>query len=172
LLVLAVVLGCTDRPHAPALSNDAVFQSDREGLRFPVPDGWVQFERSELPPGPVSQPRLLVSYHPAKPDTAAELELYRVDLPEDADPGQFLADHPIGALKWSPKPPPQPLELNGAPATRYTFTRGTGRTEVTREVVAFRRGPRVYLFAVTFPASDPEARDQLRRAVQNVIWKK
>jgi hypothetical protein len=169
--LMLAALGCTSRPHAPALTDDPVFQSESEGLKFVVPDGWTQFARSELPAGTITEPRLLVAYHPLRAETAAELELFRVDLPETADVAKYLTEHPLGPFRWANRPPPQELDINGQPATRHVFTRTAGRKEFTREVVAFRRGPRLYLFSASFATTDADARDHLRRSVQSVTWK-
>ena len=49
-LVLAVAAaGCSDRPRAPRLSNDPVYQNDAIGLRFLAPEGWTIVSRAAAP---------------------------------------------------------------------------------------------------------------------------
>jgi hypothetical protein len=40
-----------------------------------------------------------------------------------------------------------------------------------REVAAFQRGDKTYLFTAVFASSDTKARDQVRRTIESIIWK-
>ncbi len=141
-------------------------------MQFVVPEGWVQFARSDTPPGRLAEPLLLVSYQVPQAGRRAELELYAADLPGDTDLAAFLAGHHFGAAKWEPRPPPQPLQLGGAEATRFRFTRKAGKAEFVREVVAARRGERVYFFTFSTPAGDDASPDQWRQVLASVRWTK
>ena len=169
LALLAV--GCSDRPKAPPITNDPVFQNDKIGLRFLAPEGWPMVARADPPPGRLSRPVVIVSYAQAKGEKPAEFELMAADLPDDADLVQFLADHRIGKDKWDVKPAAEPVKVNGVAGTRYTMTRGSGKNEYRREATAFRRNERVYFFIVTFGAADPEHRDHARRSIESISWK-
>lgn len=172
LLPLAVFAawGCSDRPRAPALTNDAVYTDDRAGLKFMVPDGWLMGMRSVPPPGRLEKPAQLVRYHPPAADRAADLELLAIDLPESDDLGKYLAEHQAGGKKWAAVGPPKPVQANGVPATRYEYA-SAGKTEFRREITAFRRGDRVYLFLTTYGKNDTSSRDQVRLAIESVVWK-
>jgi hypothetical protein len=179
LLVAAGVLaagllsgGCTRRPKAPPLTNDAVYQNDAIGLRFLVPEGWSIASRTDLPSGSLPRPLILVSYIQGQADHPAELELLAADVPEGADVGGFLADNPIGPRKWRLLGSSRAVTVNGVPATGYTMASGTGRGEGRREATAFRRGDRVFVFLITFGATDSAARDAARRAVESATWSK
>src|SRR5262249_52791913 len=170
LLALAglAAAGCSPVPRAPALDNGPVYENAKEGVRFVVPDGWVQFARADTPPGRVTQALLLVGYHITNANRLAELELYRADLAEGADLAAFLAANRIGTRDWEPKAAPQRLQVNGAEATRLLFTRRDRKAEFVREVVAFRRGGRLYLFALSAEAGDEVSRDQWRQTLNSV----
>ena len=66
----------------------------------------------------------------------------------------------------------QATSVNGEPATRFVLARAQGKDEFRREVTAFRRGPRVVFFLVTYAASDAPARDAGRASVGSVTWAK
>jgi hypothetical protein len=66
---------------------------------------------------------------------------------------------------------PQPETLNGAAATRYTQSAPRQKGgELRREVVAFRRPERTYLFVLTYPSTDTQFRDQARRSIESATW--
>jgi hypothetical protein len=175
--LLLLACGCQERPKAPPLVNDTVYQNDKIGLRFLAPDGWSVLSRAELPAGALPKPIVLVAYQMGKGDTTSELEVLAADLAEDADLGRFLAEHRIGAAAWTIKSPAETVTINGAAATRFVLTRmdkgskvSKGKGEIRREATAFRRGGRVYFFIVTFVAGDGLARDAARQSVESVTW--
>ena len=170
LLLGLLLCGCDGRPRAPALQPGPLYQSESEGLRFLAPDDWVQRARAEVPPGRYEKPELLVAYTRGA-DRPAELEVSLADLPEGTDLQKFLtAPAPVG-VRWQAKGPPEAVTVNGVPGTRFTLAGGSGKGAQTREVVAFRRGGRVYFFAGTFPAGDRATRDEIRRSVNSTVWK-
>lgn len=173
LAALAVIAaGCSDRPKAPPLVAEAVYQNDAAGVRFLAPEGWPITSRSLLPPGRLEKPVVLVSYTTRRGDKTADFDLVAADVPADADLGRFLVEYRIGAAKWDLKPPAVPVELGGKPTTRYTLARGTGKAEQRREVTAVRAGERVYYFVISFAADDTDLRDQARKSVESATWTK
>jgi hypothetical protein len=152
------------------LQSGPLYQNDREGFRFLAPDDWVQRARAELPPGRYEKPELLVAYTRVT-DRPAGLEVSLTDLPEGTDLQKFLTATPSEGVRWQAKGPPESLTINGVPATRFTLTGGSGKGAQAKEVVAFRRGGRVFFFAGTFPTGDRATRDEIRRAVNSVVWK-
>src|SRR4051812_863538 len=115
LLLVLPVAGCADpRPKAPPLANDAVYQNDKIGLRFLVPEGWLVASRADLPPGPLTKPLVLAGYQNPRGERPADLEVLAADLPADADPGTFAAGHRVGPDKWAPTGPGVPVAVNGA----------------------------------------------------------
>jgi hypothetical protein len=162
--------GCAERPRAPALTNDPVYQDDAEGLRFAAPEGWTMHVRSRPAAGPDAHERLLVGYRRVRAERPAQFEVSRADLPESADLVAHLTGG--GARKdWRPAKPPEPVEVGGRPGRRISLAGRVGGEALAREVVAVRRGGRVYFFAVTTAPGDAGARDEARRAVASVRWK-
>jgi hypothetical protein len=93
-----------------------------------------------------------------------------IDLPPTADLKKFLTG-PSQGVRWQAKGPPEAVTVNGVAATRFTLTGGAGKEAQLKEVVAFRRGGRVYFFAGLFPAGDAATREEVRRAVNSIVWK-
>ena len=170
LTILLTACGCTEKPKAPPLINDTVYQNDKIGLRFLAPEGWSVSSRADLPSSALPKPIILVAYQLSKGGSHSELQILAADLPEDADFGKVLVEHRIGAAKWTLKPPPEKVTINGSEATRLILTRVSDKKEVRREATAFRRGGRVYFFIITFASSDSAARDAARQCVQSVSW--
>jgi hypothetical protein len=171
-LLLLLACGCREQPKAPPLVNDAIYQNNKIGLRFLAPDGWSIVSRAELP-STLPRPIILIAYQQGKGESPAELEVLAADLAENADLGQFLVEHRIGAATWTIKSPPEPVTINGAAAKRIVLARpGKGKGEMRREATAFRRGGRVYFFIITFAAGDGLARDSAHQSVESVTWTK
>jgi hypothetical protein len=165
--VLALA-GCGGSPRAPALENGPVYQSTREGFRFLVPDGWVQVARGELPPGTVADERMLVEYR-LLGDQPVALRVTAVDLPPSEDLVAYLTRQLPGE-GWRPSAAPEECAAGGVTGTHTAFTGHEGGQPTTREVYAFRRGGRVYLFVGVFAATDTKARQEIRRAVESLSW--
>jgi hypothetical protein len=171
LLATVVPAGCHHGPRAPALDDSPVYQNDQAGFRFLVPEGWSQSARSELPPGKLDKERLLVQYRRTASSKEATFEVSAADLGPSADLADYLAAPALGVKDWKLKPPPEDLEVSGVRGTRYNFAGRMGKEDVTREVVAFRRGERLYFFTTVFASKDTTAQEQARRAVSRLLWK-
>ncbi len=171
-LAAALLAGCDTRPRAPALGDDAVFQSNREGIRFLAPDGWTQTVRGEPPPGKVEKERPLVEYARTSGGPPASLRVSLADLPESTDLPSHLSGPSYSAKKWDTAGPAESTVVGSASGTRYTLTGRVGATETIKEVVVVRRGERVYFFTALYAPKDTEAREKLRQVVGSVIWKK
>jgi hypothetical protein len=100
-----------------------------------------------------------------------EFELVVGDAVPDGGLTAFMADNPIGWDNWVTKEKPTPAEVNGVAAERMTLTRVSKWGEVVREVTAFRRPGRTYLFFITFLATDRTARDIAHKCVESITWK-
>jgi hypothetical protein len=173
--VLALVVfgpaGCERTPRAPALTNGPVYQSTREGFRFLVPDGWTQAAHGEMPPAPVTEERMLVEYRLVG-DQPVALRVTAFDLPESEDLVACLNQQLPEGGTWKLSAGPQSCEAGGAAGIHLAFTGREGGQETTREIRAFRRGGRVYLFTGVFAATDTKARLEIRRAVESLSWQR
>jgi hypothetical protein len=159
-----------DRPRAPVLKDEPVYQNAREGLRFLVPEDWTMLARGEAPASATGQEWPLVEYQFHGADSPTVLRVTCIDLPESADIQQYLTKHwPAATLK--PLGPPQPFTVDGVEGTATLFNLGPEGGPIVHEVYAFRRGPRVYLFTGIFAADDSRARQQVRRAVESIQWR-
>jgi hypothetical protein len=172
LASIAAVGGCNERPQAPPLVNETVYQYELIGLRFLTPEDWSIISRGTLPPGPLNKPMMLVAYHEKRGENPAALEVMAADLPEDTDLGKYLLENRLGQGEWKIKSPAETITVNGAEAQRYLLSLQTGKTEHLRETTAFRRGGRVYFFIVSFAANDPGSRDRVRKSIESVTWSK
>lgn len=169
LMAVALASGCSERPKAPPLVNETVYQNDKIGLRFLAPDGWSISTRADLPET-LPKPIVLVAYQLTKGESHSELQVLAADLPEGADYAAFLLEHRIGAAGWTVSAHPQTVSINGRDATRLVLSRKSGKGEIRREATAFRRQGRVYFFLLTFAAGDAASRDAARQCVQSATW--
>jgi hypothetical protein len=168
---LVALSGCGSRPRAPAILDEPVYQNDREGFRFLAPPGWTQQTRAELPPGKLEQERLLVVYTQQEADSPADLEVAAVDLPEPTDLTAYVSAAPHGVKHWRLMGKPETVKINGVSGVRTVLTGQQGSRTMTKEVVTFRRGERVFLFTGFYVPSDSKSRDAVRQAVGGVMWK-
>jgi hypothetical protein len=167
-----LVGGCSTRPRAPVLRDDPVYQDDREGFRFLAPEGWTQSTRAEVPRGKRETETPLVAYRRKTGSALASFRVSLIDLSSSADLAAYVAGPSYGVSKWSPMNQPEDITVGGAAGVRYTLRGRSGNEEVIKEVVCFRRGERVYFFTAMYTPSDIEVRDELRRTVESIIWKK
>lgn len=172
LYVGFALAGCSNRPKAPPLTAEAVYQDDEIGVRFLAPSGWAMQSRAVLPEGTLAKPVILVAYERAETEQPAQFSLLAADVPAGTHLDQFLTTHRVGAEQWTVATPPQQVTINGAAATRAVLTRHEEKQEVRREATAFRRGERVYVFLVTFAATDPASRDAVRTSIESITWTK
>ena len=174
LLVLTVATnGCgSGTPRAPALSNDPVYNNRREGFRFLVPDGWNQQASSVLPLGKLEGENLLVKYTIKSPEGGAYLEVICFDASVKRDLHRYHAGESHGLRRWDSKADPEEMKFEGKSGHRYIYQGQMNKRSMTKEVVVFRRGERVYSFIGLFWSDDTKGQQQIRRAVKSVKWTK
>jgi hypothetical protein len=171
ILGLISLAGCGDRPRAPALRDAPVYVNDREGFRFLVPKDWLQSASGQLPPGQLDGEVLLVQYKMRTPGRGAQVEVLCFDDAENTDLHEYHAGPSHGQAKWRSTVAPEQLDVNGTPAERFVYEAPVGRDKMVKEVVAFRQKGRVYSFIGLFWSTDEKARQQLRRAVADILWR-
>src|SRR5262249_5922379 len=106
---LLLLAGCSNRPHAPPLTTEAVYQNNGIGLRFLAPAGWPVQSRATLPAGRLAKPIILVSYQRVPGDKPAEFKVLAADLSPEAPVERFLTDIQVGPETWSAPSAAQPL---------------------------------------------------------------
>jgi len=163
--------GCDARPRAPALRDAHVYQNNQEGFRFLVPDNWTQTANAVLPNGSIEGEVLLVQYRMRTADQGASLEVLCFDEEQPSDLQAYHAGPSHGSSAWQSGEPPHRIEVGGASVERWVYIAEISKQKLTKEVVAFRRGPRVYSFIGLFWSTDNKAREQLRRAVSSILWR-
>jgi hypothetical protein len=168
-LPLLAASGCGSRPKAPALESGPVYQSKQEGIRFRVPDSWVQTARGEFPAGKLEKERLLVSYRAT--DRIAAFELNVMDYQESVDLAAYLAERAYGSKLWKLVGSPENVRINDSNAVRYLMNGRIDKAPMTLDVTAVHRSDRVYLFKGIYATADKTARDQLREVIQSVIMR-
>lgn len=171
-LLLVACAGCESGPKAPALSNSPVYNNRQEGFRFLVPEDWLQSASAVLPREELEDEVLLVQYRMRTQRQGATLEVLCFDEKQPTDLQEYHSLPSQGVSKWTSTAPPESLTIDGVNADRFIYSGMLGNDPMTKEVVTFRRGQRVYSFVGLFWNDDPDAREQLRRAVGSVIWSK
>jgi hypothetical protein len=63
------------------------------------------------------------------------------------------------------------LEVSGLPAARTACVGRWDDQDYVAETVAVRKGERAYFIAASFPAADGAARDQVRQAAAEAVWR-
>lgn len=171
LLVLAAT-ACTDGPKAPPLTDEAVFRDDTIGLRFLVPAEWAVKSRGVVPPGRLGRTVVVVSYQRPAGRRPATFDVLAIDRSTDDDLGRAAAEHGPGSGEWVAQSPARQVIVNGSDATQIVLVPVHGKDDGRREVTAFHRGDRVYLFILTYSAADPDVRDAVRSTVESITWTK
>jgi hypothetical protein len=168
-LVLVTAVGCSPQPRAPALQDEPVYHNSQEGFRFVVPTFWSMRCRGEFPPGPMPEERLLVQYDRGTAEKPASLELTMMDVEPGKDLEACLRERGVEG-GWKLANPVEQFQVEGLSAARVVFVRHAGRESSHKEIVAIRRGRRVYFFTGLFGASDNHAREQIRKAVASLSF--
>jgi hypothetical protein len=171
LVLVGALSGCSPRPRAPALmQGEAVYINAQEGFRFLPPPNWTMMHRSEVPSGPLSEERALVVYSRIADGLEAALEVSMVDVPESEEMAAIVRGR-RGSSEWKPEGSVETLGVGGQSAARGAFRASKpGEAARLKEVVAVRRGKRVYFFTGVFAADDDKAREQIRKSIETLTW--
>jgi hypothetical protein len=169
-LVALFAGGCTPSPSAPALENGPVYHDTREGFRFNAPEGWKQRARAIVPAGKIKKEKLLVEYKNANTELGGDFQVTVADVPETASLSDYLAKNTRTGESWRLVQPAEDFTINEASAARISYSKLVGKEEFMREVVAFRRGERVYFFKCYYARRDAASRRALRGCVETIVW--
>jgi hypothetical protein len=171
-LLAALAFGCGNKPRAPQIQKgDGPFHAASEGLRLQPPKGWRQFGYTELPGGRIAKEVDLVKYKLLDGRRIAVMRVSVVDLPEATSVDQFLRERPPSHEDWRPaSAKTETVDVSGQPGVRLAFNGTWEGKNAVREVVAVRRGQRVYSFTCIFGSGDTKTRDAVRQAIASVTW--
>jgi len=168
---MVFLAGCSAAPSAPPLTNgEATYRDAQEGFRFEVPAGWRQHTRAAYPPGQYPKERTLVKFARLDSSHPAIIRASMMDFAPGMDEGAYLSERPGGPEKWQLAPETKALSVNGLAGKRFTFTGHWEGENLIKEVVALRRGERVYFFTGIFPAADNKVREVIRKTVASIAW--
>ncbi|MDB5392236.1 MAG: hypothetical protein JWM11_7882 [Planctomycetaceae bacterium] len=170
ILIYIVTSGCTGQPAAPILSNSPVYRNSTEGFRFLVPEGWIQTANSVLPPGKLSGEIFLVRYRVTSPEAGATLQVLCMTDDKSLNMEQHHGEGSFRAGKWNVDQPLQNIEINKIAAERITYKVSVDKREMSKHVTCFHHKGRVYSFVGLFWSDDDQARQQIERAAESVIW--
>jgi hypothetical protein len=180
-LILLAAVGCRSGDGPPPYQ-------DGEGFRMSAPSGWVERARSDagpagkrapewpnvpLPPlgvaGSKSPERMLVRYDRVNTAAHGWLRVSVAELPDTYPLTAWVAARPPSA-DWHREGTAEQVEVAGLPAARATFTGRWQNEPYSCEVLAARKGDRVYFFTTGFPAGDNVTRDAARQAIGKATW--
>jgi hypothetical protein len=170
-VLLAISLcGCDSGPEAPELRDAPVYENAKEGFRFMVPDGWTQTASSILPAGDLEGDAFLARYRVKSPEAGSTLQIECFQENEPADLQEYHSGPSYRVNRWKLKGEPETVTLGGREAQRMMFEATMDGRDISKEVVCFRKGNRVYSFVGLFSSTDEKARQQIQRAVASVNW--
>jgi hypothetical protein len=169
-VALSALGGCDSRPRALPLDDSPVYSNPREGFRFFPPEEWKQTARGVVPSGRIITERLLVEYKLMTGTKPAVLQVSVADVPESVALADHIKAETYRAEDWKATGPAESFQINGVPAARISYRMPAGKDPLVREIIAFRRGERVYFFTGIYAASDAKSRKAFRSAVDSVVW--
>lgn len=177
-MLMLVLVGCTSQKQPD--------YQDSQGFHFVPPSGWVERVRDDaiperskhrqqnlpLPPlGVVGNPpeRFLVRYDRISTGDRAWLQVTVAELPSSTPLKSCLSNR-LPVRGWKRESEEGSLEVGGLPAARIAFVGPWHDQDYLCETTAVRKGEKVYLISAAFPASDSQAREQVRQAVLGASW--
>lgn len=172
LLIQFAIVGCSNQPAAPILSDSPVYRSSAEGFRFIVPEGWTQSASSALPPGKLAAEVFLVRYRVPSVEAGATLQVLCMNDAPSLNLEQHHGEGSFRAGKWDLDQPLKTVNINKTSAERMTYKVLIDQREMSKHVTCFRRNGRVYSFVGLYFSNDDQARQQIERATDSVIWER
>ena len=170
LLLLTACGGCESNPQAPVLRNSPVYQSETEGFRFRVPDGWSQTANSSLPSGDVPRDIFLARYSLETSEGGASLQvLGRNDVPSE-QLVEHLSQPAFGVERWELLEPPTEIDVGSVPAERLVLKGLLQGKPLIKHATCFHRNGRLYTFLGMYSQTDQNARQQIERALDSLLW--
>jgi hypothetical protein len=161
----------------PLLAQDGKeFLDEQVGLRFTPPADWAMQARSTEAPTHLPE-RRVVKYKLFSPSRhAAWMRLWVKDVAEGMTPVEMLRNSKPPEPGWKPQGEIEgDLQIGGAPAARRTFGGpldhdGRGNKDFRCEIVAVKRGGRLFEFSGTYFAGDEQAQREIRQTMTSVVF--
>jgi hypothetical protein len=170
LLLPLLLAGCDSRPAAPILADSPVYRNEAEGFRFLVPQGWTQTASSALPTGDIQGEVFLVRYRVDSEEAGATLQVICMRDGPYLDLQQYHSGSSFRVNLWEVAEPRTEITIGGLAGDRMVYKALADRREMYKHVTSFRHNGRVYSFVGLYFADDENARLQIERAVESVIW--
>lgn len=171
ILLTAVLLsGCESRPAAPLLGDAPVYRNAAEGFRFLVPEGWTQTASSALPTGDIQGEVFLVRYRVDSDEAGATLQVMCMPDGPYLDLQQYHAGTSFRVNLWEVVEPRTEVAIGGRTGDRMVYKARPSQRELYKHVTSFRQNGRVYSFVGLYFADDEDARLEIERAIDSVIW--
>ena len=170
IALLAPLWGCNSQPAAPLLSDSPVYQNSAEGFRFLVPEGWTQTASSALPTGDIQGEVFLVRYRLKTEEEGANLQVMCMADGAYMNLEQYHSGSSFRVNLWDIVDPLTSITIHDVPADRALYKAVIDRREMYKHVTCFRRNERVYSIVGLYFEGDDDARGQIERAVDSVIW--
>ena len=149
-----------------------VFHSKQEGFRFLVPEKWKQTANGVLPGGKLDRAVMFAQFRMLTSQQNALLELLCFDEGKHPNLQEYHGGPSHGVRDWKSVGEPESIEINQTRAERLIFSALVGKEPMIKEVVVFQRNQRVYSFVGLFSESDNEAPEELRRAMNSIVWER
>lgn len=169
-LALLVGAACESRPRAPILPSGPVYRHAQLDFRFLIPEGWVALSNAALPDGAIDKEVCLAQFR-VPSTTGASFEVLCFDPEYAPDLGKYHGEPSQGISNWALEGEASKVEVSGRSGERFVYvaTMPNGVKQV-KEVTCFERQGRMVSFVALATADDLPARDQLRRAVNSLVW--
>ncbi len=167
LVLLVTVVGCGGPEPPVLLQNLDVYQDEQEGFRFRPPPGWMMQSRT------ASADRAkeigLVKYKRGSGTQVGVFQVSAIDLTPGTDVTAYV-DKALGKDDKRTSKKSEALQVGGQPGARDTYNTRWDRETLTKEIVAVRRGPRVYFLTGIYPPADKETKDAIRKTLDSMEW--
>lgn len=171
-LTLVTLAGCREEtPRAPALRNGPIYQNESAGLRFLVPERWQQTANSTLPDSPIEKEMLLTRYRIPTSAQGATLEILCMETNANGDPVKYHQRPSYSIDNWKIVEGPEAIATNGASGQRFRLEGQMNERGLGKEVYVFSRGDRQFHFVGLYAPDDPNARQQIQRVVESLVWR-
>jgi predicted Zn-dependent protease len=123
-----------------------------------------------VPAGKIESERLLVEYQCQTSAKPATLAVSVASIDPSASLTEYVTKSSLTGEAWRISGPVENFTINNVPAVRINYTLRADNEEFVREIVAFRRGERVYFFKGVCAGPDARSRREIRSALETVVW--